>query len=239
MFRGSRRTLLAAAVTLPVTAAVVGVTGGPAQAAEYRWPATLAEMTSADIRQLQIRLAGYPGYRAVLAVDGVFGPRTRAALLRFSAAYSLPDDGGTGEAVFDKIYQLQDSDNTPVHFDYAEFDQCDDDWSGGAVSTATARENARRLMWKLEALRHALGDRPITVVGGFRSRACNDALGGEPDSRHLYGDAADIVAGSPCEVARRAGYHGFGEIFGAGRPGHGDGVHVASGGSVWSAPGCF
>jgi zinc D-Ala-D-Ala carboxypeptidase len=41
------------------------------------------------------------------------------------------------------------------------------------VSASQARSNALRLMWQLEALRHALGDRRMTVSSGFRSLACN------------------------------------------------------------------
>ncbi|MFF5158422.1 D-Ala-D-Ala carboxypeptidase family metallohydrolase [Streptomyces sp. NPDC000348] len=88
--------------------------------------------------------------------------------------------------------------------------------------------------------RTALGDVPITVSSGFRSRACNNAVGGSATSRHLYGDAADLV-GSPslCRLAQQSRTHGFSEILGPGYPGHNDHTHVAFDPSpYWSALTC-
>ncbi|CAM3224615.1 D-Ala-D-Ala carboxypeptidase family metallohydrolase [Stackebrandtia soli] len=235
----SRRAFLAAAVAIPTTATVVGLTSGTAQA-EYAFPRKLREGTSgSDVKQLQIRVAGYPGYNSVISIDGEFGPKTKAAVKRFQAAYGLAADGVAGPASFKKIYSLQSADNTPIHFTYGELNKCNSSWGGGRVSAATAKSSAFRLMWKLEALRHALGDRPITISSGFRSVSCNNAVGGHSSSRHLYGDAADLTGShSLCTLAKRARYHGFRNILGPGFDGHGDHVHVASGGSTWSAPNC-
>lgn len=208
----------------------------------YSWGRNLSQGTSGeDVRQLQIRISGYPGYGAVLALDGSFGPATKSALIRFQQAYGLAADGVAGPATYAKIYALQDDDCTPIHFTYAELNHCNSDWSGGAVSAATAKANARVTMWKLEALRHALGDRPIGVNSGFRSYACNSAAGGAASSRHLYGDAADLAAGTQgfCTIAKQARNHGFTEILGPGYPDHNDHVHVALRASrFWSAPNC-
>jgi zinc D-Ala-D-Ala carboxypeptidase len=208
----------------------------------YTWTRTLSQGASGeDVRQLQIRISGYPGYGAVLALDGAFGPATRSALIRFQQAYGLSADGVAGSQTYSKIYELQDDDCTPIHFTYAELNRCNSDWSGGAVSASTARFNARHVMWKLEALRHALGDRPLVVNSGFRSVACNNAAGGSSTSRHLYGDAADLGAGTQgfCTIARQARNHGFNEILGPGYPDHNDHIHVANRSSrFWSAPNC-
>lgn len=239
MSNKSRRAFLTAAVAIPTTAAVVGLTGGTAHAA-YSWGRTLKEgMRGTDVTQLQIRVAGYPGYAAVLATDGVFGAKTKAAVKRFQAAYGLTQDGVAGTNTFKKIYSLQSSDNTPIHFKYSELNKCNSTWGGGKVSASTAKSNALRLMWKLEALRHALGDKPITISSGFRSVSCNNRVGGASSSRHLYGDAADLTGvHSFCTMAKQSRYHGFANILGPGFPNHNDHVHLASGGSTWSAPRC-
>jgi zinc D-Ala-D-Ala carboxypeptidase len=109
------------------------------------------------------------------------------------------------------------------------------------VSATQAKANALVTMWKLEALRHALGDRPLTVNGGFRSVSCNSAVGGSATSRHMYGDAADLGAGVQgyCAIAKQARNHGFTEILGPGYPDHNDHIHTAlRSGQFWSAPNC-
>lgn len=230
-----------AALTLATAFAVV-VTAAPAQADGcYTWGRTLSQGASGeDVRQLQIRVSGYPGYGAVLALDGAFGPATRSAVIRFQQAYGLAADGIAGSATFNKIYALQDDDCTPINFSYAELNRCNSDWSGGAVSAATAKFNARVNMWKLQAMRHALGDAPISISSGFRSYACNSAVGGSSTSRHLYGDAVDLTGShSLCRLAQQARNHGWREILGPGYPGHSDHTHVAHKSSqFWSASSC-
>ncbi|KAA1420776.1 peptidase M15 [Mumia zhuanghuii] len=221
---------------------VVG-TAAPASAdACFTWSRTLSQgATGADVRQLQIRVSGYPGYGAVLGLDSSFGPATKAAVTRFQQAYGLTADGIAGPQTYAKLYALQDDDCTPVNFTYAELNRCNSTWAGGAVSAATAKANALVTMWKLQALRHALGDRPLGVNSGFRSYSCNSAVGGASNSRHLYGDAADLAAGSQgfCTIARQARNHGFTQILGPGYPDHNDHVHLATPASRhWSAPTC-
>ncbi|CAL9652512.1 D-Ala-D-Ala carboxypeptidase family metallohydrolase [Streptomyces sp. Tu 3180] len=243
MFRRAARLVLS--IVMLMAGAFVGTvaTAGTAHADGcYTWTRTLSQGASgADVTQLQIRLGGYPGYGSVLAVDGEFGPATTAALKRFQSAYGLAADGVAGTNTYNKLYALQDDDCTPIHFSYSELNDCNSTWSGGAVSASTAKANALRTMWKLEAMRHALGDQPITVTSGFRSYACNDAVGGASSSRHLYGDAADLGAGphSLCTLAKQARYHGFRGILGPGYPGHDDHTHVDHRSSqYWSAPTC-
>ncbi|MFF8602207.1 D-Ala-D-Ala carboxypeptidase family metallohydrolase [Streptomyces sp. NPDC015232] len=241
----SRPVRLLLSFVMLLSSAVLGVlaTAGPAQAdACYTWSRTLSQGASgADVTALQIRVAGYPGYGGVLDIDGSYGPATAAAVKRFQSAYGLAADGVAGPATFSKIYALQDDDCTPLHFSYAELNTCNTTWAGGAVSATTAKANALRTMWKLEALRHALGDAPIRVTSGFRSYSCNSAVGGSSTSRHLYGDAADLGAGSHslCTLAQQARNHGFNGILGPGYPDHDDHTHVDHRPSrYWSAPTC-
>jgi zinc D-Ala-D-Ala carboxypeptidase len=235
---------LAAPAAVPALAdsAPAAAAGASAADACYTWSGTLSEGASGEaVRQLQIRVAGYPGSGSQLSVDGQFGPATKAAVQRFQSAYGLPADGVAGAQTFAKIYELQDDDCTPANFSYDELNNCNSDWSGGKVDAATARANALVTMWKLQAMRHAMGDAPITVNGGFRSVACNSSVGGAANSRHMYGHAADLGAGSQgfCALAQAARNHGFTEILGPGYPGHDDHTHVAGGdGRFWSAPSC-
>ncbi|WP_370614332.1 D-Ala-D-Ala carboxypeptidase family metallohydrolase [Mumia qirimensis] len=243
MFRSLRHIVTAFAVLLSTTVLGVVGTAGPASAdACFTWSRSLSQgATGADVRQLQIRVSGYPGYGAVLALDSSYGPATKAAVTRFQQAYGLTADGVAGPQTYAKLYALQDDDCTPVNFTYAELNRCNSTWAGGAVSAATAKANALVTMWKLQALRHALGDRPLVVNSGFRSTSCNSAVGGASNSRHLYGDAADLGAGSQgfCTIAKQSRSHGFNQILGPGYPDHNDHIHVAAPASrFWSAPSC-
>lgn len=236
------RALTACAVTAVAVLAGVTVTSSPAQADGcYTWNRVLkAGATGEDVRQLQIRVSGYPGYGARLALDGSYGPATQSAVIRFQQAYGLAADGVAGPATQAKLYELQDNDCTPINFSYAEMNRCNSTWSGGAVSASTAKFNALVAMWKLQAMRRALGNVSINISSGFRSYSCNSAVGGASNSRHLYGDGVDLT-GSPslCRLAQQARYHGFTGILGPGYPGHNDHTHLGNPANrSWSAPTC-
>jgi zinc D-Ala-D-Ala carboxypeptidase len=180
----------AGAVALPV------LRSGIAQA--YPWSRTLQQGASgSDVVELQIRVAGYAASSASqtrVAVDGDFGAGTAAALRRFQSAYGLAADGVAGPTTQAKLNSLESADGSTLHFNWSEFtDRVSGNFSGGKVSAAAAQENARRLMYKLEALRLKLGNLAVTVNSGFRSIVHNQQVGGASDSMHLYGTAADLA----------------------------------------------
>ncbi|MEU8707135.1 D-Ala-D-Ala carboxypeptidase family metallohydrolase [Streptomyces sp. NPDC048565] len=243
MLRRTAHLLLGLVMTMAFAIGGAVLTSGTAQADGcFTWTRTLKTgATGNDVTQLQIRVAGYPGYNAVLAIDGSYGPATTAAVKRFQSAYGLAADGVAGPATQAKLYALQDNDCTPVNFTYPELNKCNSTWAGGAVAAGTAKANALSSMWKLQALRHALGDQSIRVTSGFRSTSCNASVGGASNSRHLYGDAVDLGAGphSLCTIAKQARNHGFRGILGPGYAGHSDHIHVNQGPThFWSASQC-
>ncbi len=67
-----------------------------------------------------------------------------------------------------------------------------------------------RLQELLEKLRSHAG-RPIRIVSGYRCPIHNTAVGGAPNSQHVYAAAADIPAGiaTPSEAAH-VGFTGIG-----------------------------
>lgn len=67
------------------------------------------------------------------------------------------------------------------------------------------------LVEALERLRAICGDRPLTIVSGYRSPAWNKRVGGAKRSQHLVNRAADIPPGyATVAQARRAGFTGIG-----------------------------
>ena len=65
--------------------------------------------------------------------------------------------------------------------------------------------NLKTLAEGLEAVRRALGNKPIHVNSGYRCPELNIAIGGAANSMHMRGLAADILCpqfGSPLDVCR-------------------------------------
>jgi hypothetical protein len=87
-------------------------------------------------------------------------------------------------------------DNTPTNAEICIID--------GREVTVDALANLPRLASFLEQVRVVLGNKPIIVNSGFRSRAVNTAVGSKDTSDHRRGCAADIrVSGmTPDEVTR-------------------------------------
>ncbi|WP_158892004.1 D-Ala-D-Ala carboxypeptidase family metallohydrolase [Amycolatopsis anabasis] len=192
-----RRTFLRTAAMLPVAAGLGLLGAGTAHA--YNWTRPLRSGDSGDdVRELQIRVAGWAAdspSKTNVAVDGKFGPGTEAAVKRFQRAYGLTADGVAAATTHAKLNALESADGSTAHFEFAEFHSKDGSgFSGGKVGAATVKENVRRLMYKLEAVRVKIGNKPMNINSGFRSIAHNSSVGGAPNSQHLYGIAADFAS---------------------------------------------
>lgn len=160
-------------------------------------------MTPADVRAVQSDLVeiGWP-----LTVDGVLGAVTREAVSDFQAGFTfieLEVDGIPGPktraALADCLRNT--AGRAPgmcgEFFAFREFKSKGNGW---------IRVHPR-LVNRLDALRRATG--PIYVVSGYRDPAHNVAVGGAKNSQHVYGTAADINDVS-VSAARDAGFSGIG-----------------------------
>ena len=73
------------------------------------------------------------------------------------------------------------------HFTRAEWASKD-----GASVPKSLMKNAQRQAFRLEQLRHTLGDKPLSGLSFYRSPAHNAAVGGASESRHMQADATDF-----------------------------------------------
>ncbi|WP_238492442.1 D-Ala-D-Ala carboxypeptidase family metallohydrolase [Desulfotruncus alcoholivorax] len=158
----------------------------------------------APVCELQRRLAaaGFdPG-----PADGVYGPRTRRAIMQLQQTCRLAADGIAGTNTLKALALLLPHRPEPgrrlsPHFKEEEF---------ACRCCGMVRVNSY-LVEKLEQLRARLGGRPVTITSGYRCPAHNQAVGGARLSQHLLGNAADIIIRDipPGKVAAAAGEFGF------------------------------
>jgi len=94
--------------------------------------------------------------------------------------------------------------NLSPHFTLAELTQSQIGARNGFDNTPNDFEiqNLQRLAALLEKVRIAVGNKPINVNSGFRSKQVNDAVGSKDSSQHRTGCAADfhVVGMTPREV---------------------------------------
>jgi len=61
----------------------------------------------------------------------------------------------------------------------------------------------KQTCYGLEDVRKLLGNKPILISSGYRSAALNKAVGGQPGSQHLLGQAVDFICptyGTPAQI---------------------------------------
>ena len=141
----------------------------------------------ADVKLLQSKLG--------ITADGIFGKQTKAAVIAYQESHLLIADGIVGVKTWAAL-TIGEIPQSP-HFKLSEF-KC----HNGKPVPPEYYGNLRKLMSMLEEIRTACGDRPITIVSGYRTPDYNKKVGGASKSQHKYAAAADIkVAGlSPSEV---------------------------------------
>lgn len=181
-------------------------------------------MTVREIQQA-LRAIGWP-----LAIDGVYGPRTTAAVYQFQRGYALETlDPVTGQAGPRTQAALRacvaDGGRCSPHFRFHELASKGNGWI----------ELHRALVRGLERYRDALGG-PVAIVSGYRDPAYNKRVGGASNSQHLYGNAADIPpALTVARVRTLRAFSGIGYDAGSGLVRHVDVRHVGpnpTGGTV-------
>jgi zinc D-Ala-D-Ala carboxypeptidase len=190
-----------------VVAASVVVQSLMSPAAAYDWKRALRRgKKGADVRALQVRVAGYfPSWRQRrFHIDGSYGDQTATAVKKFEKRFGFKNpNGAAGRRTLRKLNGLTDRDGSTAHFDWSEFKQHSNSgcsaqanayagtFKGGKVSTKRVKRNVRRLMWRLEAVRRKSGRNPMGINSGFRSVSYNSCIGGSSLSQHMYGTAAD------------------------------------------------
>jgi hypothetical protein len=138
--------------------------------------------TTGEYHQAVRTFQGGYNLGAWLALDGVCGPKTQAAIARCVA------NGGRASA----------------HFFWTEW-KCT---CGGRFSSCRRVLVDRNLLRRLEAYRSAVGS--VAIVSGYRCPGRNHEVGGVSGSRHLLGQAADIRGRLKLSSMQRFGFNGNG-----------------------------
>jgi len=79
-----------------------------------------------------------------------------------------------------------------------------DDWDIDNMAPEELIPVCRYTCEGLERIRAYLGDKPITLLSGFRTSSLNSLIGGAKNSQHMRGEAADFKCpafGSPLTTA--------------------------------------
>ena len=133
-----------------------------------------------------------------ITADGVFGPKTKTAVITFQKANGLVADGIVGQKTWAVLLPKEPR---TEHFKMSEF-KCKD----GTSVPKMYWGNNQILMNLAEEIRKACGNRRVTILSGYRTEKYNKKVGGAKNSQHLYALAADIVVDgvAPTEVYKIA-----------------------------------
>lgn len=142
-------------------------------------------------------------------VDGIWGQKSKNALLCCQEDLDIPDDGVWGQmtenAILEAVYTYDDG---PVEEDVTDNNvgnKAEDWWDeiefftpeemkckcGGKYCDGYPHEIQPQLMQILDRARRWSGH-PIKVISGLRCDQWNSIQGGVANSQHKYGEAVDV-----------------------------------------------
>jgi zinc D-Ala-D-Ala carboxypeptidase len=175
-----------------------------------------------DVAEVQIRVSGWLSENRLncsyLKINGQFNESTAQAVRNFRRAYGLPASGVVDNLTWEQLDALAKPNGSTQHFDWQEFYMPGrPNFEGGSVSEDIVRENIRRLMFKLEALRLKGAEKPVDIITGFVPKNAptvqEDPIAA---SLHTYGIAADIYVNINramlYKAAETCSFSGLGEI---------------------------
>lgn len=142
-----------------------------------------------NTREVQQRLRDY-GWP--IAVDGIAGPQTKAAVTDFQRGFgfwNLAVDGIPGPQTAKALRHSKGQ--ATEHFAFREFASKGNGW------IRLHRDLARGL----ERYRVLVGG-PVYIISGYRDPDHNRRVGGASRSQHLHGSAGDIPARVPWKRVR-------------------------------------
>ncbi len=135
---------------------------------------------------------------AGLVIDGLVGSKTITAIKKYQSSHGLVADGIIGEKTMDKLnVEIAQSTSSTViwkkvkYFKKSEFEcGCNKKYCNGYPA-----EMNKTLIDLLDRTR-AHFNQPILITSGLRCVKQNKIVGGIPNSKHLYGKAADCSLNS-------------------------------------------
>jgi len=218
----SRRNLLIAAACGTIASGAAGGVIYLSDKRNHSHRTLRGGMSGPDVAEVQIRVSGWLSANrpncSYLNIDGRFDKMTEQAVRNFQQAYSLPAGGVVDDLTWEQLDALVKPNGSTQHFDWLEFYMPGKPgFGGGSVPEDVVRENIRRLMFKLEALRLKEGEKPIDIIAGFRPKN-SVAIQEDPiaSSLHAYGIAADIYVNVNriilYQAAETCSFSGLGEI---------------------------
>ncbi|WP_424475394.1 D-Ala-D-Ala carboxypeptidase family metallohydrolase [Oceanobacillus kimchii] len=137
--------------------------------------------------QLDAIRLGFGELLGKAGADGIFGEDTEKTIKALQKWLKIEVDGIAGPQTKSSISKsknnagLKGTRNFNIHEFYCK-----------GSNTILSGGMDKNLILNLETLRYELGNKPISINSGYRTKSHNKRVGGASKSQHLYGKAADI-----------------------------------------------